>query len=80
MRVCVWVGDRHLFVVLHDREDGVNGAEDAQGHDSLVLVFFVLLTLEDPGKDLSLQKNHKKKQTHALQCFSTRYLCISYNI
>lgn len=80
MCACVWVGDRHLFVVLHDREDGVNGAEDAQGHDSLVLVFLVLLTLEDPGEDLSLPNKKQKKQTHVLQCILTGYLCIYYNI
>lgn len=67
--MCVSVRDRHLFVVLHDREDGVNGTEDTQGHDSLVLIFLVLLTLEDPGEDLSLPKKKpktkKQKQTRA---------------
>lgn len=48
----------HLFVVLHDGKDGVDGAEDAQGHDSLVLVLLILLTLKDSGEDLRLSHAH----------------------
>lgn len=41
--MCVCMLD--LLVVLHDGEDCVDGAEDAQRHDGLVLVLLILLTL-----------------------------------
>lgn len=73
--VCACVlRDKHLFVVLHDGEDGVDGAEDSQGHDRLVLILFVLFTLKHSSEDFSL----KKKTTHTRTVFTSLllyYIC-----
>lgn len=75
--VCV-LRDKHLFVVLHDGEDGVDGAEDSQGHHRLVLILFVLFTLKHSSEDLSLKKNKQKKNTRTkTKCFLLLYyLCV----
>ena len=41
-------------MVLHDSEYGVDGAKEAKGHDSLVFVLLILLTLKNPGEDICL--------------------------
>lgn len=44
----------NLLMVLHDRENGVDGAQKSKGNDRLVLVLLVFLALKNPGKDLCL--------------------------
>lgn len=45
-----------LFVILHDSEDGVYGAEDAQCHHGLIFALLVLLTLQNLTENLRLHR------------------------
>lgn len=46
----------NLFVILHDGQDGIYGAEDAQCHHGLIFALLILLTLQNLTEDLRLHR------------------------